>query len=588
MAGERELRRALEHGFSPAELEQQLFIVRSRLETAAASAATRQSSALVRRLVQAIAGERIFTTPATDLALLGELTAGLSPAEVDATLARLFAGGEPQIVLTGPIELADPRAEILAAYAESRAQPVAPPEEPVATAFPYGDWGPPFEIAHREEIPGLGIIRVAFANGVQLDMRPTPYEADTVHVALRFGTGRIGMPADRPGLDLMAARAFVDGGLGRLDRDALARLTAGRQVGLDLTVADSALVLSGRTTRRDVPLQLDLLAAYVTDAAYRPEAEERYRAATHAAYARLAVVPQGARRGPVALFLHDGDPRFAMPPEAEAAARSMAELQAWLGPMLEEGPLQVAVVGDLEPERVIAEVGRTFGALPPRAAAGAPPEAPEIRLPGSAEPVRFEHRGASDRALAMVYWPTTGRDDQKLAIGLDLVADILRDRLFAEARGNLGATYSPSAASHASRALPGYGHIGAAVDATVADAERMARLIREVAAGMREGGISADDLSRALEPRLARARTTLEGNDYWLRGVLVGITQYPDRLDDARRYLADHEAQTLAAVQAVADRYLDPARALTIMILPADTGGAAPATPEGAASAEEE
>jgi zinc protease len=185
------------------------------------------------------------------------------------------------------------------------------------------------------------------------------------------------------------------------------------------------------------------------------------------------------------------------------------------------------------------------------------------------EPVRLTHGGSTDRALALVYWPTTGQGDPRTEIGLDLVADILGDRLLREVREREGATYSPEAHSDMSLALPGYGRIGAALDVAAGDAPRLGRLIGEVAAGMRAGGITPDEFDRALQPRLARAKQALQDNAYWLQGVLLRAQRFPQVLDNARSLVADHEGQTLASVQALATRYLDPARALTVLVLPA-------------------
>lgn len=573
-AGEQQLRAALVHGFAEAELAEMLAILRSELETAAARAATRETPELADQLAEVIAEERVFTSPAADLVLLEELTRGLTVAEVDAALRELWAGSPPQIVVAGPIELAEPEAEILAAYEASRAVPVVPHAVEANAAFPYAAFAEPSAVITTEEIADVGITRVRFGNGVGLDLKPTPFEAGKIMVGVRFGTGRLGLPKDQPGLDLLARRAFVAGGLGRMSFEELVRSFAARQVEANLVVGDSSLTLTGTTDREDLPLQLALLAAYVADPGYRPEARERYLDDLTASYAGAAAVPEGAVDGPIAAFLHDGDLRFARPPQADAERRTMAELRAWLEPMLRDGPLQVVVVGDIDPAQVIAEVGRTFGALPPRPAELARPEPPRFSLPSAAEPVRFPHAGPDDQVLALVYWPTPGRVDAMTDIGLDLVADILADRLLEAVRDREGATYSPEAFSDRSWALPGFGQLVAALDVTAADAERLQGLILDVAAGMAAGGITQDELDRALQPRLAQARAALEDNGYWFYNVMLGFQQYPERLEDARRLMANHEAQTLAWVQELAMRHLDRARALPVLVVPEGRGGA--------------
>ena len=318
--------------------------------------------------------------------------------------------------------------------------------------------------------------------------------------------------------------------------------------------ARAALILLGETTPRDLPLQLDLLAAYVTDPGFRPEALERYRAQLARALRPACAAPDGALRGPVERLLHDGDPRFGVPPQGVAEQRTLGELRAWLEPMLQHGPLQVVIVGDVDPAQAIAEVGRTFGALPARGPApGRQP--PTLRLPHAAEPVRFTHRGAGrPGAVALVYWPTTGRTDAR-------TGDRPRSRGRHPAATGC-CTRSASARAPPTRrkpsarcrwSLPGYRLSGRAIDVAPADAERIAaadpRCRRRHARGRHHRRTSSTErCSRAC----AQAKRRCRDNDYWLRACWSGMPQFPQRLDDARTVIADHESQTLAAVQTLA------------------------------------
>jgi zinc protease len=563
--GEQELRRATTVGITGEELARAVAILRSQLAAAAAGASTRPSDQLAGQLIDAIVDQRVFTSPATDLALYDEIVSHLAPGDIDETLRRLW-GGPPLMVLSGPIDLDSPREAILAAYRESAAQPLPEAKAALASGFAYGDFGRPSGVQHKEEISDLGITRVTFGNGVQLDFKPTRFEAGAISVGVRFGTGRFGMPADQPGLNLLAEMGFVYGGLQRHGIAELTQLLASRQAGADLVIGDTGLVLVGRTIPEDLPLQLDLLAAYLTEPGFRPELIDRYRQQLAATYAHLDADPSGVLKGEVARLVHGNDPRFGMPDLATAEQRTLAELRAWLGPMLSRGPVQVAVVGDVDPKRLIQEVGRTFGALPPRPPLERP--APPLLNPPTAElPLRFSYQG-DDQALALVYWPTTGRSDARTEIGLDLVSDILDDRLLREVRVAEGATYSPQTFSNTSPTLPGFGLLGALLDVAPSEAERLVGVIRQVGGGMRGSTITDDEFERALQPRLASARTHLSENDFWFRQVLIGLPQFPERLDDARHLVENTQAQTRASVQALANRYLDPNRSLPVLVMP--------------------
>ena len=260
--------------------------------------------------------------PPTICAVFDELTKGLRPADIDQALRAIWAGREPQIFVTGPIQLADPKAAILAAYARQ-------PRRGRCAAGGGGDRGlrlhralaSPPAWPRPEEIADLGITRVTLRQRRGLYVKRTPFEADTVHVAVRFGSGRIGLPADAAG-PRPAGRARL-------------RRRWARQQGIDEIYADPGVQAGryrprGRRERRqparpDHPCRPAAAArpAGGLRAPIRATGRRRwsaYRAWLGSAYARLAAVPDGASPGPVARLLHDGDPRFGMPPQGGGGA----------------------------------------------------------------------------------------------------------------------------------------------------------------------------------------------------------------------------------------------------------------------------
>jgi predicted Zn-dependent peptidase len=54
--------------------------------------------------------------------------------------------------------------------------------------------------------------------------------------------------------------------------------------------------------------------------------------------------------------------------------------------------------------------------------------------------------------------------------------------------------------------------------------------------------------------------------------VLLAMHQFPQRLEAARHAKENLQAQTTESVQALAERYLAPERALRVLILPEPAG----------------
>ncbi|TPW07439.1 MAG: zinc protease, partial [Alphaproteobacteria bacterium] len=85
-AAEQELRRALQYGVSQAEIDREIAEYRAGYESAAASAATRDTRRLAGGIVSAFDEDEVFSHPTTDLALFNTATAGLTAADANAAL----------------------------------------------------------------------------------------------------------------------------------------------------------------------------------------------------------------------------------------------------------------------------------------------------------------------------------------------------------------------------------------------------------------------------------------------------------------------------------------------------------------------
>ena len=264
-------------------------------------------------------------------------------------------------------------------------------------------------------------------------------------------------------------------------------------------------------------MQMQVLAAYVTDPGWRPTGWDRLRALSGTIHDQLASTPGGVFGRDAGILLHGGDRRWATPTREQMAASSIADARAVL-----DRPLAArADRGDhrrrhRRRRRRSAQTAATFGALPPRAAAPAP--AARIRFPaGTAEPVRLTHRGRADQGLAFIAWPTAGFfDDPRQARTLSLLSSVFQLRLIQKIREEQGTTYSPQAAHNASEAFAGYGMFTGRIEARP---EALAGFLRDaeaIAADLRDRPIEADELERARRRWSRAIQRQRNGNGWWL------------------------------------------------------------------------
>ncbi len=574
---EHELRRALEHGFQPAELREVTASLRNSLEQSVRTAATRRSPDLATALISSVVNQTVFTHPADQLALLAPVLESVTPEDCLAALREIWSAPGRYVIVSGNTVIeGEATAAITEAYHTAAALVVNPPAAIKEEAFAYTDFGPAGRVVHREQVEDLGITLVTFANGVRLNLKPTDFEAGRIQVTTRVGSGKLTEPADQRGLAWLAGSTFTAGGLGQHSSDDLRRILAGRNVGVGFTVGADAFVLGGATTRDDLPLQLQLLAARLTDPGYREEALRQARQAIRQTYHGFAHTPSGPLNLEVQNLLAGGDHRFGMPPEEALASRTLDEVKAWLTPELTRGALEISLIGDLDVEAAITAVAQTLGALPARAERPALDELRRLALP--TEPFDRTYRFTTEipKGLIVLYWATTDGNDVQLARRLSLLGSILRDRLRVKIRNELGGAYSPSAGSTTSDTYPGFGWLQASVTVDPEVAATIREAVVTLADELHRNGVTEDELERAKLPTLTSIRESLRDNGYWLGSVLSRAQEKPEVLDWARHRLDDVSSVTAEELSALARQYLGANRAFRVTVLPVSAAEATP------------
>lgn len=575
--GEQELRRALDYGFTEAELQEQLANIRTALKTAAESADTRQTTALANAIVAAVNEDNVFTHPETDLARFEAFAPQITPDMVWNAFKDQWEGAAPLLHLGTSADVQNAEEAILAAYRDSREVAVEAPEDAGGQEFAYTDFGPAGEVAERAEIEDLGTTTIRFANNVRLNFKQTDFEDSRVRARLRFGGGRLEYPREMPGLEVFLQVAFAQGGLEAHSLDELQTLLAGRNINLGVGMSGSAFTSNAVTTPDDLLLQMQVWAAYVTAPGYRPEAQAQYLQQINAVYDTLDATPQGIQQKDVPRLIRSGDPRYGLPSKEELLARTMEDLRSVMERPLDEGHVEITIVGDISEEDAIAAVAQTFGAL------GERPAEPELftearglAFPdGGGAPVILRHAGKANRAAALVFWPGPDALDRSVSRKADLLEQVMSLKLIDTIREELGATYSPSSSSYSDAVNPGYGFFSVSLDLEPSAVDTLYTVVDGIAEQLRNGEISEDELERARKPLLEQFEESLENNGYWTN-VLDEAQSRPDVLEDHRQRQAHYEGVTVEDLVAMANAYLTQEQAYRVSILP----------PEGAAEAE--
>lgn len=571
-AGEQELRKALQFGFTAAELREAVADERKSYRQAAESAATRRSEELAEEVADLLADKTVLTHPVDDFARANKVLDGVTPEDCVEALRYAFGTPGRYVMVMGNARIdGDANAAIAAAYQSSSAVAIQPPGAASAEGFAYTDFGTPGKIVSRTHVEDLDITQVAFANGVRANLKKTDFEANRIRVLVRVGAGNLTARRDQPGLWAYAEGTFVRGALRKHSQDDLHRILAGKSVGISFSMGSDAFVFtSGATTRDSLLVELQLLAASVTDPGFRPEAGRYAAQFLDAAYNQLERTPQGILSLEVPTLLTNGDSRFGLPPRAVELSRTLDEEKAWLAPQFATGPIEISIVGDFETESALDFVAGTFGALAPRAPKPDYAEERRIQFPAQVFSKEYTIKSEIPKALVALYWPTTDSRDVRRARRLQMLTAVFDDRLRIKIREQLGDAYYVATRNVQEEVFPGYGCIEVTTTVAPDRTKDVTAAILAVAADLQANGVTAEEFERAKKPALTSLRDSARTNPYWLRQVLASCQEFPRHLDWARTRLSDVEEMKADDLSALARTYLAPERAFRVKVSPED------------------
>lgn len=569
--GRQLMARVLSRGFEAGELAEATAGVSNRINQAAKGASTRLSSTVANQAADSIIKRTVPTSPEQDVAIIEPALGSVTCDECLAGLREIWPATGWNVVVSGNLTLDHPEAAIRSAYEATLAVELEPPARERVEKFPYGDFGPAATVVSEKRFDDLGIVEIVLSNGVRLNLKQTSFESNRIHVNVRVGAGLLTAPVACPGIGQLAAGAFMSGGLGKIGIDDLHRVLAGQPVGAVFKVTEDAFSFEGATDREHLLLEMQFIAAHLSDPGYQPESLRMARNATVQAYQKLAHSTDGPVRTVITRLMINGDPRFGLPAEADLLARDLAEVKAWLSPQFDHGPIEIAIVGDLDAKAAVDAVARTFGALKRREPKPGYDAERKVSFPPVPIERLFTVPTEIDRGLVLVIWPTT--DWRNAAVGrrFGLLASVFSDRLRMKIRNEAGAAYSPNAQSSGSTVFPGYGLFAARVSVDPAMAAKVSQDVLSIAADLAKGGLTSDELDRAKNPAVAAAKKSMATNQYWITSVLAEAQEAPERLESARTRVHDIESVTKADLDALAARYLDPARASKFIIVPGES-----------------
>ncbi len=568
-SAEKELRRAIEHGFRSSEFEEVKASYLRSLDEAVEREKTRSSSSFANELLDAASARVVASDAATNREIMRGAVEGLTIEQCHQMFRKHWNDGVTTLSLVGSVDLGGQAPRILQqALDESRKAPVEAPEDVQVAAFAYASKAQrKGEIGQRRHVEDLDVHLVQFANGVRVNIKKTDFKEKQILIQGRLGEGLLTLAPEQSALALVASQAFTGMGLEAHSADELRRLNAGKRVAVTFGVGQDHFVLGGGTTSEDLLLQCELMAAYLTHPGWRQEGMRQFKAILPRIFQGLKHQHAGPLQTDFLRELYSGDPRFGIRPESEYQALTPDDVRKWLDPHLKEAPLEVTFVGDLDVEATVQAAARTLGQLPKRREVRDYTERRRVDGPKSGIQRDYQIETSIPKTLVYLSFPTTDGLTAETRRSLSFLSRVVNDRLRVEIREKLGAAYSPSAVSDSSRTFPGVGSMGMQSMADPEKAQELKQAFLAVAEALSKDGVTEEETERLRQPLLAQLRDQRRQNSFWL-SVLGQSQSRPATLDDNRSLVGFYETIQAAQLSELAKKYLKPERVSWAVISP--------------------
>ncbi|MEM8557870.1 MAG: insulinase family protein [Bacteroidota bacterium] len=571
-----EAARVQQHGFTEGELDRAKTNLLRAYEQAAREADTVPSGRLAGALVSyALEGGTVLDA-ATELALVTELLPGIGLADVDAKAATVMTDANRTVLVNAPEKegVAVPDEAALAAVFEAVAMLEVVSYVDAAAAAPLLPTPPePGAIATRTRYPALDYAEFTLDNGVRVVHKQTDFKNDEVLVRA-FSPGGDGLVPDSLYGAVQAAATLVSqSGVGAFSLTDLEKKLTGQVVGVQPFIGEREEGFRGSASPEDLETLFQLVHLYVTAPRLDGDAVASYQQRVRAFLQNRAASPQAAFSDTLQVTLQQNHPRRQPFTTATLdAIDPQAAFAFYRDRFADLDDFTFVVVGSVPLDTVQVLAQQYLGSLPalPRTDSTVivqtppPPGVVEKTVVAGVEP---------QSQVALVYTGFLDLSDRETAradvLRFNAMGEVLNTRLREELREERGGVYGVGVGTNVDRETGEYAvRIGFGCDPARVD--ELVNAVKAEVAALRSALPEATYLDRMKEQTRRAHEENLRENGYWL-GVLESAYRYDEAPETLLAATDRTLALTLDDIQEAAQRFLDPAQVVQVVLVPEAT-----------------
>ncbi len=566
-----EIQRARLHGFDETEVSNATREILARAEQEAQTASTRPAINFLNEWDAVLAEDGVLISAEQELALLRELTAGVRASEVSSVFAKTMDPSAVTYLLEAPSTIAVPsQQELLEAGKAAMAATPAKEESASGAKTLMGKLPEPGKVTGESLHEPTGVRTFTFGNGVVLHVRSMDDRKHQATVMITLAGGELLETAENRGISDAAAAAWSRPATSTLASTEIQDLMVGKKVGVNAMAQSDAMGFSVGGAPDDLEAGLQLVHLMLTDPAVEQAGFEQWSQQQRQGIAASKLSPRGVMtRLMASTVFPESEVRVKPLTEENIAALTSESVRGWMRRTAAESPIEVAVVGDISPERARDLVARYIASLPARAAIG-PNTYAERRVlerPVGVRDASAKVKTQTDQSQVIVGFYGADLANVSDSRRLSAAAQIITTRMVQSLREKEQLVYSIRTSANPGVAYPGFGMVMAGAPTKPDKATTLARRIRELFAEFAEKGPSDEEVEVVKRQFANNLDEQRKDPGYWLRRVQT-LRYRGLNLDDTSADDAAYAAMTGDEIRECFARYFNQNAQFSVIISP--------------------